>query len=375
MGGNDSRCQTGSQATCIRLSKQGADCRWNSAEFESGSGACLGNDSRCSGSSSQTCTYLTAQGTDCKWRASFSVTGSLGMACANAQAFVGDRSAWGAVREALANVTGVLPEYIDIDILAEARRLRGRSLSDANNLRVTYAIVVGGDAPEKIEVTGAEVGQKLQASNIGSLQSAVATSIDTSLGSESYIVTIATVDEPDVVQEVVSTSPMISSSPQPEVVSTSSTTSSSPEPATGTSEQASENETSENETSTPSLILISSTTLALGEASEKEASENETRKETSTSLFSQSSTLGTTFTTTLMASSTASSTPAATSGTTTLSVTGASTKSLTEKSTSTTSTDFDDYQQLEEELTSGAARVFGFRALQLAALLVIAYFL
>merc|ERR1712048_922107 len=232
MGGNDSRCQTGSQATCIRLSKQGADCRWNSAEFESGSGVCLGNDSRCSGSNSQTCTYLTAQGTDCKWRAAFSVTGSLGMACANAQAFVDVRSAWWAVREALANVTGVLPEYVDIDILAETRRLRGRSLSDASNLRVTYAIVVGGDAPEKIEVTGAEVGQKLQASNIGSLQSAVATSIEKSLGSESYIVTIATVDEPDVVQEVVSTFPA---------------TSSSPEPATGTSEQASENETSEYE--------------------------------------------------------------------------------------------------------------------------------
>merc|ERR1712187_178399 len=200
-------------------------------------------------------------------------------------------------------------------------------------------------------------------------------SIEKSLGSESYIVTIATVDEPDVVQEMVSTSPTTSSSPQPEVVSTSSTTSSSPEPATGTSEQASENETSENETSTPSIILKSSTTLALGEASEKETSEHETSNETSTSLFSQSSTLGTTFTTTLMATSTASSTPAATSGTTTLSVIGASTKSLTEKPTSTTSSEFDAYQQLEEELTSGAARVFGFRALHLAALLVIAYFL
>merc|ERR1712048_1416693 len=191
MGGNDSRCQTGSQATCIRLSKQGADCRWNSAEFESGSGVCLGNDSRCSGSSSQTCTYLTAQGTDCKWRAAFSVTGSLGLACANAQAFVDDRRAWGALRQMFAEVTGVLPEFVDIDLLVETRRLRGRSLSEARNVRVTYAIVVGGDAPETIDVTGDEVGQKLHASNIDSLQSAVATSIETSLG-ESYIVTIAT---------------------------------------------------------------------------------------------------------------------------------------------------------------------------------------
>merc|ERR1711907_64208 len=55
----------------------------------------------------------------------------------------------------------------------------------------------------------------------------------------------------------------------------------------GTSEQASENA---NETSTPSTILISSTTLALGEASENEKSEHETSNETSTSLFSQTTT-------------------------------------------------------------------------------------
>merc|ERR1711866_2595 len=126
-----------------------------------------------SGSNAPTCTYLTAQGTDCKWRAAFRVTGSFEMFCANAQSFVDDLGAWGALREALALVTGVPPEFVDIDLLAETRRLRSRSLSEATKLRVTYAIVVGGDAPETIEVTGAEVGQKLQASNIDSLQSAV----------------------------------------------------------------------------------------------------------------------------------------------------------------------------------------------------------
>merc|ERR1712048_521331 len=68
--GDDSQCAGSSQATCVRLSNQGADCRLSSEGLFSGSpGACVGTDPRCSVSNTLNCTLLDV----CKWRAAFSV--------------------------------------------------------------------------------------------------------------------------------------------------------------------------------------------------------------------------------------------------------------------------------------------------------------
>merc|ERR1711879_295644 len=163
-------------------------------------------------------------------------------------------------------------------------------------------------------------------------------SIETNLGSESYIVTIATIDSP-VVQEFV-----------PIPITTSSTS----EKASSTPEQA-----LENEMGTSSTTPISSTTSEFGELSK-----------TSTSLMSKSSTLGTMPTTTASSMAKASTTRPST-------VTEESSTRAVEvfekpaSTTSTTSTGFGAYEQNEVPLVSGATDVFGSRAIYLAAIFII----
>mmetsp|Transcript_60613 Transcript_60613/g.96239 ORF Transcript_60613/g.96239 Transcript_60613/m.96239 type:complete len:768 (+) Transcript_60613:74-2377(+) len=77
--GNDSRCAGSSQAKCISLENEGADCRWqidaSTTTNPSGPGECVGNDSRCRGSSQQTCALLGSQGADCIWEITEDVEG------------------------------------------------------------------------------------------------------------------------------------------------------------------------------------------------------------------------------------------------------------------------------------------------------------
>merc|ERR1712019_121173 len=85
------------------------------------------------------------------------------------------------------------------------RRLQARSLSQASKLIVTYAIVVTGDAPKTIQVTGVEVGEKLQTSNLQIVESIVSTSIEETLGSGFSGISIASVIVPDVTMKSVLT--------------------------------------------------------------------------------------------------------------------------------------------------------------------------
>lgn len=133
------------------------------------------------------------------------MTGSLVMEVTNVESFVSNAAARGAIREALGNLTRVPLEYIDIDLVAETKRLRARSLALVGNLLVTYAIEVAGDAPETIQVTGAEVGGSLQASNLDDVQGAVSTSIEKSLGSGYSDISIASMVVPDVIERSIPT--------------------------------------------------------------------------------------------------------------------------------------------------------------------------
>merc|ERR1719375_1732073 len=154
------------------------------------------------------------------------------MAVTKPEDFVNNPDALKAMRKALAKLTGVPPEYIDIDVVIETRRLRARSLSQMINLIVTYAIVV----------TGVEVGEKLQASSLNLVESAISTSIEETLGSGFSEIVIASVVVPDIIEKTGPTQapptpkPSMPARLTPAPTTTSSTTTSQsppvPQPAT-----------------------------------------------------------------------------------------------------------------------------------------------
>jgi len=214
--GNDSRCSGSSHARCIRLSDTGSDCRWESSMWSSGSlGTCLGNDSRCSGSTEQTCNFLTEEGSDCKWRSAFTVSGSMIVTVSDLETARSSDTVKDAVIETISNITSIPPEYVDVDVAIEdgKRRLRASQISETGNLRVTYVIAVPGDAPETIEATGAEVGDRLKAASSTTIENLISTNAAESEGSGSITVSIQNVEEPEVVVKSSSRSSVITSRP------------------------------------------------------------------------------------------------------------------------------------------------------------------
>jgi len=147
-------------------------------------GKCLGNDSRCRGSSELACNALSSDGADCKWRSAFIVTGNMTAAVSDADNNVSDADAKTAVIKGIANFTDVPPAYVDVDLAAETgkRRLRSQHL-EAGLWTITYAIAVGGGAPESVATTGTEVAAKLKAEN----SDAISSSIEESLGGSASV--------------------------------------------------------------------------------------------------------------------------------------------------------------------------------------------
>jgi hypothetical protein len=106
-----------------------------------------------------------------------------------------------AVRKAIANVTNVPAEYVDVDLFEKAnqsRRLLVQQVGMRGSLLVTYAIAVGGDAPASVKVTGEEVSNKMTSSNSGTISDAITSKVDESFGAGVFAVSVQTVHTPDV---------------------------------------------------------------------------------------------------------------------------------------------------------------------------------
>lgn len=190
--GNDSRCADSRQPKCLRLGRRGADCRWEGAQStDANSGACAGNDSRCSGKTKPSCDALTQEGSDCKWRKDFSVSGELTMQVTNPTAFVNDPNAVIAIEEGIENVTGVPSEYIDLDLYVPERRLGSRALQQSGTVIVTYVITVGSDAPATVAVTGSDIGNVMQASNIAQVSAAISRKVVETFGNNDFNVVVS----------------------------------------------------------------------------------------------------------------------------------------------------------------------------------------
>jgi len=161
----------------------------------------VGNDSRCGGSSELMCNKLEQEGADCRWRGAFSVTGTIETSISDAQDFIDDPLAKDAVKKAIANVTNVPAEYVDVDLFEGANRSRRLTLQQvtmADSLLVTYAIAVGGDAPASVAVTGEDVSMKMTSSNSATISDAIASKVDESFGAGVFAVSVQTVSTPDV---------------------------------------------------------------------------------------------------------------------------------------------------------------------------------
>jgi len=121
-----------------------------------------------------------------------------------------------AVIETIANVAGVPAEYVDADVTTEGgqRRLRASQVSESDNLRVTYVISVPGDAPETVQATGAEVGNRLKAARSTTIEDLISKSVAESEGSGSVTISIQHVGQPKVVVKSSSDSSGSTSPPQ-----------------------------------------------------------------------------------------------------------------------------------------------------------------
>jgi len=147
---------------------------------------------------------LKRQRVDCRWRAAFRVTGSFVIADKTNQILSRSFGLFiAAMRDALGKLTGVPSFYIDVDVIKQTRRLRGRSLVAANRLLLTYAIAVSGDAPETIQVTGDQVAEKLNVTNSENIEHVVSTSIQNDMGITTSYISIAAIANPDVFEEPV----------------------------------------------------------------------------------------------------------------------------------------------------------------------------
>jgi len=185
----------------------------------------------------------------------FSVSGSLVVAVKNAESFVSDLRVKSAVRDALATLTSVPSDLIDVEISVldeeAARRLRGKSLTPprrlASSVLITYVIVVSGDALKTVQVTGAKIGEKLHPSKIDDIQSAFSARFEAASIGELFDVSITSIDVPEVDENHVTTA-----SPQTPTPSTPApTTATDPTPSDPTTPSTPSTNTSANQ-STPS---------------------------------------------------------------------------------------------------------------------------
>lgn len=124
------------------------------------------------------------------------------VAVSNVDSFVNNSDAKTAVAAGIANFTGVPPVYVDVDLAVEIerRRLRAQQPHQSDDVILTYAIAVGGDAPESVATTGAEVVAKLKAENSGSIADAISSSMQESLG-RSFVLSVKKVNIPKVLMK------------------------------------------------------------------------------------------------------------------------------------------------------------------------------
>jgi len=129
------------------------------------------------------------------------VSGSMILTVSDMEGTISSDTVKDAVVETIANVAEVPSDYVDVDVATEdaKRRLRASQLSENSNLRVTYVISVPGDAPENVQATGVEVGDRLKAASSTSIESLISTNVAESEGSGSVTFSIQAVGEPEVV--------------------------------------------------------------------------------------------------------------------------------------------------------------------------------
>jgi hypothetical protein len=147
------------------------------------------------------CSKLEQEGADCKWRGAFVVTGFMETSINDAQEFIHDPLSKEAMRKAIANITDVPAEYVDVDLFAktnQSRRLVLQQVGIQDSLLVTYAIAVGGDAPASFTVTGEEVSTKMSSPNSGTISDAIAVKVDESFGAGVFTLSVQTVTAPEV---------------------------------------------------------------------------------------------------------------------------------------------------------------------------------
>jgi len=116
---------------------------------------------------------------------------------------VNSQGAKNALVKGIANVTGVPSKYVDVDLSAEPkrRRLRTQQLSQGGILTLTYSIAVGGDAPASVTATGLEISNKLKPTNFGTIADTISASVDQSLGSGAFGLSIQHVSVANVVEK------------------------------------------------------------------------------------------------------------------------------------------------------------------------------
>lgn len=118
----------------------------------------------------------------------------------NVDSFVNDSDTNAAVTEGLANYSGIPPAYVDVDVAALKgnRRLRSQPAARPELVTLTYAIAVGGLAPESVATTGPEVGAKLESENSEAVEDAIFSSLEESLGWD-YAFSVKEMNEPTVI--------------------------------------------------------------------------------------------------------------------------------------------------------------------------------
>jgi hypothetical protein len=113
------------------------------------------------------------------------------MQVTNPTTFVNDPNAVIAIEEGIENVTGVPSEYIDLDLYVPERRLGSRALQQSGIVIVTYVITVGSDAPATVAVTGSDIGNVMQASNIAQVSAAISRKVVETFGNNDFNVVVS----------------------------------------------------------------------------------------------------------------------------------------------------------------------------------------
>lgn len=123
-----------------------------------------------------------------------------------AEQFLDRPNASSAIGSGIADVAGVSPEYLDVDLFAGAggRRLEANALPASAELIATYGIDVPGDAPVSTLERYRWFDHSLQPSNIHAIEKALTSSVADSMGGrrlrgETYRISVQSVSEPNVV--------------------------------------------------------------------------------------------------------------------------------------------------------------------------------